>query len=211
KVRDHYSRLRAVLQRKASQGPRSTRRRCRELLQRLSGRERRFQTWLNHCISKTLVARALATHSFIALEDLTGIRERVNQQRRSKRERRRANSEAYGPLARGAFYPLRQFVHYKAARAGIQVVVVPPAYSSQTCHRCLCLGQREGKRFRCVNPACGWEGDADLNGANVITLLGVAVNRPGDSWLACQLQGYPSRQRRVALKPAPYRLAVGAG
>ncbi|MFT0787901.1 RNA-guided endonuclease InsQ/TnpB family protein [Synechococcus sp. H55.10] len=204
-VRDHYSRLRAALQRKASKGTRSTLRRCRELLQRLSGRERRFQAWVNHRISKSIVARALATHSFIALEDLTGIRERTNQQRRSKTERRRSNSEAYGPLARGAFYQLRQFVQYKAARAGIQVVVVPPAYSSQTCHRCLWIGQREGKRFRCVNPACGWEGDADLNGANVIALLGVAVNRPRGPWLACQLQGYPSRQRRGALKPAPYR------
>ena len=221
-VRDHYSRLRAVLQRKASQGTRSSRRRCRQLLQRLSGRERRFQAWVNHCISTrvsgteslAIVARAKATCSILALEDLTGIRERVNQQPRSKTERRRANSEAYGPLARGAFCPLRQFVHYKAARAGIQVVVVPPAYSSQTCHRCLWLGQREGKHFRCVNPACGWEGDADLNGANMIALLGVAVNRPpyippytggqeGGPWLACQLQGYR--------KPAPYRLAVGAG
>ncbi|MFS8858562.1 transposase [Synechococcus sp. H55.7] len=210
-VRDHYSRLRAVLQRKAGKGTRSTRRRCREPLQRLSGRERRFQTWVNHCISKSIVARALATHRFIALEDLTGIRERVNQQPRSKRERRRSNSEAYGPLARGAFYPLRQFVHYKAARAGVKVVLVPPSYTSQTCHRCLWLGQREGKHFRCVNPACGWEGDADLNGANVIALLGVAVNRPRGPWLACQLQGYHSRQRRGALKPAPYRLAVGVG
>ncbi|MFT0812647.1 RNA-guided endonuclease InsQ/TnpB family protein [Synechococcus sp. OH20] len=202
-VRDHYSRLRAALQRKAGKGTRSTRRRCRQLLQRLSGRERRFQAWVNHRISKSIVARALATHRFIALEDLTGIRERTNQQPRSKTERRRANSEAYGPLARGAFYQLRQFVHYKAARAGVKVVVVPPAYSSQTCHRCLWLGQREGKRFRCVNPACGWEGDADLNGANVIALLGVAVNRPRGPWLACQLQGYQ--------KPAPYRLAVGVG
>ncbi|MFS8862410.1 RNA-guided endonuclease InsQ/TnpB family protein, partial [Synechococcus sp. H55.6] len=194
-VRDHYSRLRAALQRKASRGTRSTRRRCRELLQRLSGRERRFQTWVNHRISKSIVARAQATHSFIALEDLTGIRERTNQQPPSKTERRRSNS--------WAFYQLRQFVQYKAARAGIQVVVVPPAYSSQTCHRCLWLGQREGKHFRCVNPACGWEGDADLNGANVIALLGAAVNRPRGPWLACQLQGYQ--------KPAPYRLAVGAG
>ncbi len=124
-VRDHYSRLRGVLQRKASKGTRSTRRRCQQLLQRLSGRERRFQTWVNHCISKSIVARALATHRFIALEDLTGIRERVNRQPRSKTERRRANS--------WAFYQLRQFVHYKAMRAGVKVVVVSPAYSSQTC------------------------------------------------------------------------------
>ncbi|MFS8923786.1 zinc ribbon domain-containing protein, partial [Synechococcus sp. B60.1] len=210
RVRDHYSRLRAALQRKASQGTRSTRRRCRELLQRLSGRERRFQAWVNHCIatrvsgteSLAIVARAKATCSLIALEDWTGMRERTNQQPRSKTERRRSNSEAYGPLARGAFSQWRQFVHYKAARAGVEVVVVPPAYTWQTCHRCLWLGQREGKHFRCVNLACGWEGDADLNVANGIALLGAAVNRPGSPWLACQLQGYPSRQRRVALKPA---------
>ncbi|MFS8911945.1 transposase, partial [Synechococcus sp. H60.3] len=87
--------------------------------------------------------------------------------------------------------------------AGVKVVAVPPGYTSQTCHRCLWLGQREGKHFRCVNPACGWGGDADLNGANGIALLGVAVSRPRGPWLACQLQGYR--------KPTPYRLAVGAG
>ncbi|WP_414370581.1 RNA-guided endonuclease InsQ/TnpB family protein [Synechococcus sp. H60.4] len=176
-VRDHYSRLRAALQRKVGEGTRSTRRRCRELLQRLSGRERRFQAWVNHCISTcvsgteslAIVARAKATCSLIALEGLTGMRERTNQQSRSKVERRRVNS--------WAFSQWRQFLEYKAARAGVKVVVVPPAYPSQTCHRCLWLGQREGKRFRCVNPACGWEGDADLNGANGIALLGVAVNR----------------------------------
>jgi putative transposase len=43
RVRDHYSKLRAVLQQRASKGTRSSRRRCRELVQRLSGKERRFQ------------------------------------------------------------------------------------------------------------------------------------------------------------------------
>ena len=47
RVRDRYSKLRAALQRKASKGTRSSRRRCRELLQRLSGKERRFQAWVN--------------------------------------------------------------------------------------------------------------------------------------------------------------------
>ncbi|MFS8813639.1 RNA-guided endonuclease TnpB family protein, partial [Synechococcus sp. R55.7] len=129
RVRDHYSRLRAVLQRKASKGTRSSRRRCRQLLQRLSGKERRFQsrqrcvakTWVNHRISKVIVSRAKATNSAIALEDLTGIRERVNQQPRSKAERRRANS--------WAFYQLRQFLEYKALRAGVALILVPPAYT----------------------------------------------------------------------------------
>ncbi|MGY2836792.1 RNA-guided endonuclease InsQ/TnpB family protein [Thermostichus sp. MS-CIW-41] len=199
KVRDHHSRLRAVLQRKASKGTRSSRRRCRELLQRLSGKERRFQAWVNHRISKAIVSRAKATNSAIALEDLTGIRERVNQQPRSKAERRRTNN--------WAFYQLRMFVVYKAAIAGVPVVLVPPAYTSQTCHRCLHIhpdptqSYRSGKKFKCGH--CGWEGDADLNGANVIALLGAAVNQPRGPWLACQLQGYR--------KPALYCEAVRVG
>ncbi|TVP67373.1 MAG: transposase, partial [Nodularia sp. (in: Bacteria)] len=47
-VRDRYAKTRASLQQKASKGTRSTRRRARRILQRLSGRERRFQQWLNH-------------------------------------------------------------------------------------------------------------------------------------------------------------------
>ncbi|PIK87388.1 transposase ISSoc1, partial [Synechococcus sp. 63AY4M2] len=181
KVRDHYSRLRAVLQRKASKGTRSSRRRCRQLLQRLSGKERRFQAWVNHRISKAIVSRAKTTNSAIALEDLTGIRERVNQQPRGKTECRRANS--------WAFYQLRMFVAYKAAIAGVPVVLVSPAYTSQTCHRCLHIhpdptqSYRSGKSFKCGH--CGWEGDADLNGANVIALLGAVVNQPGGPGLFC--------------------------
>ncbi|MGY2838277.1 RNA-guided endonuclease InsQ/TnpB family protein [Thermostichus sp. MS-CIW-41] len=207
RIRDHYSKLRAALQRKASKGTRSSRRRCRQLLQRLSGKERRFQsrqrcvakTWVNHRISKAIVSRAKATNSALALEDLTGIRERINQQPRSKTERRRVNS--------WAFYQLRQFLEYKALRAGVALILVPPAYTSQTCHRCLHIhpdpaqSYRSGKQFKCGH--CGWEGDADLNGANVIALLGAAVNQPRGSWLACQLQGYR--------KPALYCEAVRVG
>ncbi|MGY4611392.1 putative transposase [Thermostichus sp. MS-CIW-38] len=207
RVRDHYSRLRAVLQRKASKGTRSSRRRCRELLQRLSGKERRFQsrqrcvakTWVNHRISKAIVSRAKATNSAIALEDLTGIRERVNQQPRSKTERRRANS--------WAFYQLRQFLEYKARVAGVSLILVPPAYTSQTCHRCLHIhpdpaqSYRSGKSFKCGH--CGWEGDADLNGANVIALLGAVVNQPRGPGLFCSLV----EQNRLRATESPLRTA----
>jgi putative transposase len=207
RVRDHYSRLRAVLQRKASKGTRSSRRRCRELLQRLSGKERRFQsrqrcvakTWVNHRISKAIVSRAKATNSAIALEDLTGIRKRVNQQPRSKTERRRANS--------WAFYQLRQFLEYKARVAGVSLILVPPAYTSQTCHKCLHIhpdpaqSYRSGKKFKCGH--CGWEGDADLNGANVIALLGAAVNQPGGPGLFCSLV----EQSRLRATESPLRTA----
>ena len=178
-VRDRYSRLRAALQKKASKGTRSMRRRCRQLLVRLSGQEHRFQRQTNHDISKDLVGNALSSGRAIALEDLTGIRERTNQQPRKKTERRRSNS--------WAFHQLRQFVSYKAHDAGVVVHLVPAAYTSQMCHGCLHLGNRQGKRFACTNQACRWHGDADLNGARNIRTLGLNVAQARGPWLHCPL------------------------
>ena len=182
-IRDRYSKVRASLQKKAAEGTRSTRRRARQILQRLSGRERRFQSWVNHKVSKHIIGRAKQLSSSIALEDLTGIRERTNQQPRSKTERRRSNS--------WAFYQLRQFLIYKALGAGVEIMIVNPAYTSQTCHDCLHIhpvkgkSYRSGKNFKCGH--CQWKGDADFNGANVIRLLGASVNCPGGPYLSCKL------------------------
>ncbi len=179
-VRDKFSRVRASLQSKASKGTRSTRRRVRQILKRLSGRERRYQTWLNHNISIAIVQLALKLNATIAIEDLTGIRERTNQQPRTKTERRRSNS--------WAFYQLRSFLAYKTVRSGVEQVVIPPAYTSQTCHKCLHIGLRTDKQFKCSNEPCGWHGDADDNGAKMIELWGVSVSTPGGSkFLSCSL------------------------
>jgi len=183
KIRDRYSRVRASVQRKASEGTRSTRRRARRILQRLSGREMRFQSWVNHNLSKHIVDKAKQSGCSIAIEDLTGIRQRTNQQPRNKTERRRSNS--------WAFYQLRQFLDYKALGAGVEVLKVNPAYTSQTCHKCLHIhpvkgkSYRSGKTFNCKH--CKWKGDADFNGSNVIKLLGTCVNSPGGSYLSCSL------------------------
>lgn len=174
-VRDKYSKVRASLQRKASQGTRSTRRRARQILQRLGGRERRYQMWLNHNISKFIILKAKQDSCFVAIEDLTGIRERTNEKPRSKTERGRSNS--------WAFYQLRVFLEYKGIKEGVKVIAVPPAYTSQTCHCCLHIGLRSDKKFKCTNKLCGWIGDADLNGALNIALWGRSVNTPGGSEL----------------------------
>ncbi|PSB19242.1 transposase [Phormidesmis priestleyi ULC007] len=187
-VRDKFSKVRASLQAKASKGTRSTRRRARQILQRLSGRERRYQQWLNHRISKAIVQQAKALEAVIAVEDLTGIRERTNELRRNKTERRRSNS--------WAFYQLRLFIAYKAIQAGVEMVAVNPAYTSQTCHQCLHIhpvkgkSYRSGKRFQCGH--CEWSGDADLNGSRMIKILGLSVNQPRGSELACSLNSHAS-------------------
>jgi putative transposase len=185
-TRDKFSKVRASVQRKASKGTRSSRRRCRELLQRLSGRERRFQSWVNHTISYRLIQRAKLSNQAIALEDLTGIRERTNDLPRNKTERRRSNS--------WAFYQLRQFTTYKAVKFGVKLMFVEPRYTSQTCHNCLHIhpvqgkSYRSGKKFECGH--CGWVGDADVNGARNISLIGQLVNLPGGSELACSLSDH---------------------
>jgi len=153
------------------------------LLQRLSGMERRYQTWLNHAISRTIIDRAKSSNAAIAIEDLTGIRDRTNKQPRNKTERRRSNS--------WAFYQLRLFLEYKAVQAGIQLVKVNPAYTSQMCHNCNHIhpvkgsSYRSGKSFKCRH--CGWTGDADLNGAMNIAIIGAFVSKPRGSGLSCSL------------------------
>lgn len=169
-IKLHYASMRAVLQHKAAKGTRSSRRRCRELQQRLSGKESRYQRQINHEISKAIVTRAQEIPAKIALEDLTGIREGVNH-KSGKSQRRRVNG--------WAFYQLREFLTYKSLQAGVPLALVNPAYTSQICHVCGEHGIRNGKSFNC--PSCNWSGDADFNGANNIALLGHLVVWPGGS------------------------------
>lgn len=147
-------------------------------------RQRRFQSWVNHTVSHQLVLQAKANKQVIALEDLTGIRERTNQLPRSKQERRLSNS--------WAFFQFRQFLTYKAIKHGVKLLLVDPKYTSQACHKCLHIhpirgeSYRNGKRFCCGH--CGWVGDADLNGSRNISMLGkVVINPPGGSDFSCSL------------------------
>jgi len=167
RIKDHYQSVRRHVQSNVSKGTRSTRRRGRQFLQRLSGKESRYQKQINHEISKAIVARALEIQALVALEDLTGIREGVNK-KAGRNQRKKVNG--------WAFYQLREFLTYKALAAGIPLVLVDPAYTSKTCHKCGKPGVRYGKSFKC--PHCGWSGDADFNGANNIALLGLHVGQP---------------------------------
>lgn len=177
-IRDRYSRVRANVQSKRSKS-------SKRLLRRLSGRERRFQSWLNHNISKQLVTEAKETNAALVFEDLTNIRQSLNRKPRSKKERRKTNN--------WAFYQLKQYVLYKAVIAGIPVLFVPPAYTSQTCARCHHIhpekgkSYRSGERFKCGN--CGWEHNADINAGIVISQLGMCVTHPESSVMDCQLAG----------------------
>jgi IS605 OrfB family transposase len=163
--RDSFLALRGRLQRNGSQS-------ARQLLKKVSGREARHVKHVNHEVSKAIVAEAVRNDcGTITMEDLTNIRKRI---RVGKRMRSR--------LHRWAWAQLQTFVAYKAAAAGLRVEFVNPAYTSQTCSVCGCLGVRVKHRFSCI---CGSLAHSDLNASRNLARLGVtavastgAVNRP---------------------------------
>jgi IS605 OrfB family transposase len=126
-------------------------------LKKISGRQRRFQAKINHEISKRIVAKAKALGVGIALEDLSGIRSRIEPTAGKAFRRRFGN---------WGFFQLRTFIAYKAQAAGVSVVVIDPKYTSQTCSAC---GHREKSNrmspseFHCKG--CGHQAHADLNAA----------------------------------------------
>ncbi len=132
-------------------------------LKRKSGHEARFQQDVNHCISKALVAKAVSTRKALALEDLTGIRDRITVRRAQRYERHS-----------WAFLQLRTFIQYNA---GVRVILVDPRNTSRTCSRCgHCepANRRSQAEFSCQQ--CGHTAHADLNAA--LNIQTVAVNPP---------------------------------
>ncbi|OKH61091.1 RNA-guided endonuclease InsQ/TnpB family protein [Scytonema sp. HK-05] len=176
KTRDRYAKVRANVQSRRSRSG-------RRLLRRLSGRERRFQQWVNHNISKSIVGIAKKDSAIISMENLTNIRQSLNAKPRNRQERRRSNN--------WAFYQLRLFIQYKANIAGIPVVFVPPAYTSQVCSHCLRIHPDPAKSFRnekrFVCGYCGADCDADYNAARNIAAYGVTINSPEAPKLSCGL------------------------
>jgi putative transposase len=171
----HVVRARYHLRRHRLQkcGTRNAKRRIR----RMGQREARFQKDTNHCISKALVTKAVVARKALALEDLSGIRERTTVRRAHRYER-----HAW------AFFQLRTFLTYKAAWAGIPVVLVDPRNTSRTGPRCGYCSKDNRKSqavFACTNPTrhYGFTAHADHVGAiNVAERATVqqwaAVNRP---------------------------------
>jgi IS605 OrfB family transposase len=159
-VRARYSRFRQKLQKKGTKS-------AKRLLRRRSGREKRFARDINHCLSKAIVQTAQGTRRAVALEDLKHIRERAGKTV-SKRQRRLLHS--------WAFFQLRAFIAYKAALAGVPMVYVNPAYTSQTCSRCgHCEKANRQSQARFLCRSCGFSAHADLNAACNIALRAAVI------------------------------------
>ena len=173
--REHRQAVRSSIQAKAATSKRSTKRNCRKLAKRLSGKETTHSSIINHTIAKAIIFSAKESGKGVAIEDLTNIRD--TSKRRNKKFRTK--------LGRWTFGQLRSFLEYKGLLYGVPVVVVDPRYTSQTCSVCKHIGKRTNKHFKCNN--CGSDMDADVNASINIAALGAAINQPEKSTMYCSL------------------------
>ncbi|MFF5212076.1 RNA-guided endonuclease InsQ/TnpB family protein [Streptosporangium sp. NPDC000396] len=164
--RHRQRQLRRRLQRKATKS-------ARRLLKKRRRKEARFAADTNHRIAKCIVTEAERTGRGIALEDLQGIRDRVRL-----RKPQRVTLHSW------SFHQLGSFIAYKAARVGVAVIRVDPAYTSQACSACGHVDKKnrsDQETFTCTS--CGFAEHADVNAARNIAARGVmgwAVSHAAD-------------------------------
>lgn len=151
-VRRKHNLQRKRLQKKGTKG-------AKKKLKRVAGKESRFKKHQNHCISKTIVETAKGTGRGIAVEDLSGIRDRLPAWGRGARNR----------LSGWSFGQLVAFLTYKAQLAGVPIELVDPRNTSRTCNECgHCdkANRTSQEKFLCVS--CGHRANADVNAARNI-------------------------------------------
>jgi len=128
-------------------------------IRKSQGKETRWMTNINHQLSRQIVNHAHTQGvGIIRLETLTGIRQGTT--RTSRGAKARKNNRM---MATWSFFQLTTFIRYKAARLGIRVEQVDPAYTSQLCPACGAKNKADDRTYMCRD--CCWLGHRDLVGA----------------------------------------------
>ncbi len=141
-IRRHYAYLRKKLQRSKKI----------DAVRRINNKERRIMKDIDHKLSHDIIETAVAHNvKIIKLEQLSNIRSTTRTSRKNNHS-----------LHNWSFYRLAQYIEYKAKLAGIEVVYVNPAYTSQTCPIC---GRRHHANDRKYVCGCGFHTHRDIVGA----------------------------------------------
>jgi IS605 OrfB family transposase len=126
------------------------------LLCRIKHKQSRRTKHENHIVSKVIVDYAATHRRAIAIENLGEVRAKGSKIR------------SYTERSQWALFQLLQYLRYKAALRGVEVIEVHPAYSSQECSRCHQLTKPAGKKFCCSH--CGHKDHRDANAAFTLAL-----------------------------------------
>lgn len=149
-IKRKYRHNMASLQAQIAHGSRSAKRRL--VAQR--GREARFnRNELTRIVNTITSDESIGT---IVLEDLTGL----HQKKTSKSFNRLKHT--WSPAL------FRMLMQNKCEMLGIQVVLVDPAYTSQTCNQCGHVEKKNRDKSRFVCQKCGHTAHADVNAAQNI-------------------------------------------
>ena len=141
-MRRHYAYLRRKLQKAKTP----------EAVKRINNKEQRIMRDIDHKLSRAIVNTAIEQNVHtIKLEQLDNIRSTTRTSRKNNHS-----------LHTWSFYRLAQFIEYKAKLAGISVVYVNPAYTSQKCPVCGGVHKANGRKYYCP---CGYNGHRDIVGA----------------------------------------------
>ena len=170
--RKQYVKTRASLQAKGTKG-------AKKLLKRLSGKETRWMTDVNHHISRQIVDNA-GNGDMLILEDLKYIRERI---RLARKQRYIVHS--------WAFAQLQAFIEYKALEKGIAAFYIDPHYTSQRCSECGFVHHSNRNSHKFICKACGYTANADYNASRNIRQ--VYINTLADGVMSKTPEASPAR------------------
>lgn len=150
-----------------SKGTKSAKRK----LKRMAGKERRFVSDTNHCLSKEI---ANSDFKVFAIENL----KKISNSNRGRKFN--------GKLGNWSFKQFETYLQYNLEALGKLLIKVNPKYTSQTCSKPECnhteKSNRNGSIFKCKK--CGYELHSDLNASRNIVKLGISefnrlyVNQP---------------------------------
>ena len=126
-----------------------------KVIKRINNKEQRIMKDTDHKMSRAIVNDAKAKGvSLIKLECLDNIRSTTRTSRKNNHS-----------LHTWSFYRLMNFIEYKAKLAGIEVLYVNPAYTSQRCPVCGSKNHAEDRDYKCD---CGYHTHRDIVGARNI-------------------------------------------
>jgi putative transposase len=143
-------------------------------IRKSKGKEARWMKNINHHLSRQIVNHAQEQGiGTIKVEALQGIRKGTTSTSRGAKARK--NNRMKNTWS---FYQLTAFLTYKAARVGIKVEQVDPAYTSQECPACGARNKAQDRTYVCAE--CGWRGHRDGVGAiNISRRAGLSDQRIG--------------------------------